>query len=136
MKRLNLIENEYARSYHRRAWHKFEDGDLRGALADYDMAIAIEPRNQTLLAGRALVHNEMGNYSLELADHNLIVAINGFDFVLFMRAQCHQIMGNYQLAIADLERAEFLSDIELLKSTIVRMRMSLIAQCGLVQLVD
>ena len=73
---LNPFSPHVALAYGRRAEAYVHRGDLARAIADFDQAIRIDPRQARFLVGRGLAHREHGDLDSALADFSKAIEID------------------------------------------------------------
>src|SRR5215212_9148435 len=77
-------------------------GDQAAALADYDEAIKLDPKNAPALTNRGTAHSEKGETDAALADFNAALKLNPrFASAYFNRANVYAAKGEADRAIAD-----------------------------------
>ncbi|ABW33469.1 tetratricopeptide repeat protein [Acaryochloris marina] len=59
-----------------RALRKYEQGDYKGAIADFDQAIALNPQNVMAYIHRGFTYDDMKEYSKAIADFDRAIALN------------------------------------------------------------
>ncbi|MEZ4739746.1 MAG: tetratricopeptide repeat protein [Flavobacteriales bacterium] len=74
---------EVALNYCMRGYHRAIRGDLHGAEEDQTMALSLDPRFVPSLQQRAIVRNEMQDYSAALLDIDAAIAIDSLDADLY-----------------------------------------------------
>lgn len=82
-------------------------GDLRGALADYDRAISLDPEQAEAYAnkGGLALKREAWNEALSLFDIALAKQTKRPEIAFYGRGIAHEMMGNVANAYADYKRA-------------------------------
>ena len=82
-------------------------GDLRGALADYDRAISLDPEQAEAYAnkGGLALKREAWNEALTLFDIALAKQTKRPEIAFYGRGIAHEMMGNVANAYADYKRA-------------------------------
>ena len=89
-------------AYYNRGNAHAAKGDQAGAIADYDEAIKLEPRNAPALTNRGTAHSEQGDTDAALADFNAALKLNPrFASAYFNRANVYAAKGEGDRAIAD-----------------------------------
>jgi tetratricopeptide (TPR) repeat protein len=92
--------------YSARGLARQQKGDLDGALADYDKAIALDPRNLDTLARRALTKRDKGDWDGALADYNALLALAPDNADAYSnRGYVKQTKGDLDGALADYTEA-------------------------------
>jgi tetratricopeptide (TPR) repeat protein len=87
------------------AMHKLRTGNLAGAVKDYSLAIAQDPKAAEHYVNRGIAYNELGQNQQAIADYNKALALKP-DLVLayYNRANAHQQLKQYKEAIADYSK--------------------------------
>jgi tetratricopeptide (TPR) repeat protein len=81
-------------------------GDNQGAIADYNQAIAINPRDSEAYKNRGLTKNALGDNQGAIADYNQAIAINPiYSDAYYNRGNAKYQLGDKQGAIADYNQA-------------------------------
>jgi tetratricopeptide (TPR) repeat protein len=88
---------------------RFAAGDLRGATAAYDKAIASDPRLQSAWGGRAAALFEGGDTAGAITSLTRALEIGEDAALLFNRATAYEAAREWPQALADLNRARNLS---------------------------
>lgn len=89
----NLINRALARYYL---------NNLRGAMADYDLALDIDPINFVAHYNRGLLRAQVGEDNLALEDFDFILRIDSTDvMVIYNRAEMRFSTGDYAGAVSD-----------------------------------
>jgi tetratricopeptide (TPR) repeat protein len=99
----------YVNAYSNRGLALHMKGDYERALADYDAAIKLDPKDLPALTYRGQIHRLAGNYDLALADLDAAIGITPDDADLY-HARGMLLYAQYMVASAwirksDLERA-------------------------------
>ena len=72
------LDKNFSLAYLNRAYTKYTMEDYQGALADYDMAILLNPRaSPRTYNNRAMTQYALGNYQAALRDINQAIALDG-----------------------------------------------------------
>jgi tetratricopeptide (TPR) repeat protein len=95
-----------AESFHRRGnifYFDFKQPDA--ALADFNEAIRLNPREVGAMRARAILYTAAGKYQEALADLDTVIAITPSDpDPFYNRAQVYLAMGDFKRAMADCQR--------------------------------
>jgi lipoprotein NlpI len=95
-----------AAAYYNRGNAHAAKGDRAAAIADYDEAIRLEPKNAPALNNRGTAHSEAGEAEAALADFTAAIKQNPrFASAYFNRANAYAGQGEAQRAIADYSAA-------------------------------
>jgi tetratricopeptide (TPR) repeat protein len=95
-----------ARSYNIRGLVRLQQGQLKGALDDFDLSITMNPAAGYAYENRALAHKSMGNRDLALADLSRALSVNSRSArALTFRAQIYIADGDLDRAIAEFKQA-------------------------------
>jgi tetratricopeptide (TPR) repeat protein/S1-C subfamily serine protease len=95
-----------AYAYYNRGIVKFTLGNKQEAIADYDRAIAINPKYARAYINRGLAKSDLGNKQAAITDWDRAIAINPKDAEAYInRGAAKSDLGNEQGAIADYDRA-------------------------------
>ncbi len=62
--------------FNQRAWGRYKTGDLPGALADAEKAVALDPKDAYARDTRGHIHKTMGRRELAIADFRAALAID------------------------------------------------------------
>lgn len=92
--------------YANRGWlhHARDEWDL--ARADYDRALALDPRNYVALQNLGGMALREGRYADAIALFNRVTDVSPRNvFALMQRSQAYRLSGAYDLALADIDRA-------------------------------
>lgn len=90
--------------YSRRAYHRRENNDKRGGLADMSKLIELEPENANNYRARYAIWDE-DDYPHRVADLDKSIELDPNSLETYeMRGMLHEIMGNHQLAQIDYNR--------------------------------
>jgi S1-C subfamily serine protease/tetratricopeptide (TPR) repeat protein len=100
-----LREREDSYAYYNRGHTKSELGDKQGAIADYNLAIKINPNYDNAYYNRGVVKSKLGDRQGAIADYNLAIKINpNYDNAYIGRFGVNLELGDKQGAIADLSK--------------------------------
>ena len=106
-----LSTRHSSEAYFYRAYAKDDLGDKEGAIADYNQAIAINPKDDASYFNRALVKTDLGDKQGAIADYNQAIAINPKDDVSYLnRGIAKSGLGDEQGACLDYKKAVSLGD--------------------------
>jgi len=86
-----------------RAQARHRDGDFQGAEADYDQAIALNPRLSASYERRAAVRQARGNLRGAISDHDSAIALKPSAIKYCIRAKVRAEQGDLQGALADYD---------------------------------
>jgi len=80
--------------------------DFKGALAEFDRAVALAPDSDLAWYNRGLVHRDLRDCRSAVADFDRALALQPEFFnALYQRANCLQQLGEYTKAVDDYSRA-------------------------------
>ena len=83
-----------------------KQGDLVHALADYNMAIELNPEHAEAYCNRGSIYEKEGNMAHALLDYNMAIAINpAYAEAYYNRAIIYTRRGNYAQAMSDDNKA-------------------------------
>ena len=100
-KALHLKSRDVA-SLTRRAIARLKLNNIRGAMADYDMALEVDPNNFLAHYNRGLLRQEVGDDNRAIEDFDYVLALEpGNIMALFNRATLLDRTGNLRAAIRD-----------------------------------
>lgn len=95
-----------ALALHNRGYRYQESGRHELALADYERAIVLNPRDEMTFDNRGLLYRAMGQHDLALDDFTHALEINPrFARVLLNRGNLYRDQGDLERALADYDRA-------------------------------
>ena len=95
-----------ALAYGRRGEAYLHKGDFARAIADFDQAIRIDPRQARFLVGRGLAHREHGDLDSALADYSKAIELDpSYRDAFANRAVLYDHKGEKERAIADYRAA-------------------------------
>ena len=95
-----------ALAYGRRGEAYVHKGDFARAIADFDQAIRIDPRQARFLVGRGLAHREHGDLDSALADFSKAIEIDSrFADAFVNRCVAYEDKGKPDLAVKDCTAA-------------------------------
>jgi protein O-mannosyl-transferase len=93
-------------AWNNRGQWKYETGDQKGAIADYEQAIALEPRYATPYNNRGAVRLDQQRYGEALADFERAIDLDAKNFVAFYnRGNVYFDYRDLSKALADYEKA-------------------------------
>ena len=95
-----------AAAYYNRGNTYAARGDLAGAIADYDEAIKLEPKNARALNNRGIARSDKGEFDAAIADFGAAIKHDArFASAYFNRANAYGAKGEADRAIADYTTA-------------------------------
>jgi tetratricopeptide (TPR) repeat protein len=101
-----LAMSQSAMAYRYRALAKDDLGDKRGAIADYDQAIAIDPKEAVVYYSRGVVKSDLGDKQGAIADYDQAIAIDPkYAAVYNDRGIAKADFGDKRGAISDYDQA-------------------------------
>jgi tetratricopeptide (TPR) repeat protein len=96
---------DLAEEYNHRGVAKFELGDKRGAILDYNRAITIDPQDAFAYYNRGVAKFELGDNQGAISDFDRVIAIDPQDAEAYSnRGAVKLALGNKRGAIADLTK--------------------------------
>ena len=103
---LVLATRQSAEAYFNRAYAKHDLGDKKGAIADYNQAIAINPQDAIAYNNRGVAKSALGDKQGAIADYNQAIVINPqFAQPYGNRGKAKSDLGDKRGAIADYNQA-------------------------------
>jgi tetratricopeptide (TPR) repeat protein len=100
-----LSTPDLAEEYNHRGVAKFELGDKRGAILDYNRAITIDPQDAFAYYNRGVAKFELGDNQGAILDFDRVIEIDPQDAEAYSnRGAVKLAVGNKQGAIADLTK--------------------------------
>jgi len=95
-----------AKTYNNRGLARARKGDLTGAIADYDRAIALDSKCGTAFLNRGIAHRDQGDPAAAIADYSRAIELNPADIAAYVnRGVLLDEQENCADAIADYSRA-------------------------------
>jgi tetratricopeptide (TPR) repeat protein len=92
-----------AKLLHYRAYSRWQTGDHKGALADYDASLRLCPDNWDAFAGRGKIYAELGSYAQAIASLDTAVALShGATEAYIERGNIYLLAGRLPNAFQDL----------------------------------
>jgi len=89
-----------------RGYLKLQNGDIKGAVADFDRAILASPRHAPAYHNRGICRSKMGDYQGAIADYTDAVKLNpNMEGAFLNRGSVRFASGNYDDAIRDYSLA-------------------------------
>ena len=99
---VNAADNPFIKS----GKAKFDEGDYRGAIADYDRAIELKPDYADAYYNRRISKSALGDYYGAIADYSRAIELKpDFAEAYYNRANAKSELGDYEGAKADRKRA-------------------------------
>ena len=82
------------------------NGDIEGALGDFDQAIALNPTKATAFFNRGFLYNTSGQFEAAIHDFtDTIDLLPEYDEAYFQRGNSHRQLGEFQRSIQDYSQA-------------------------------
>ena len=101
---LQLDESDYWTCFFR-GIAKYNLGDLRGAKADFDLAVQINPVFTSGYHYRGITESRFGNYDVALADLQTAIDLRpGSEGLYFSRGVTYFLSQQFELAVSDFDR--------------------------------
>lgn len=95
-----------AADFHRAGIAAIQADDLATALENLDQAVALESSNPTILVNRGLVHDELGEYEVAIADYTAAITLDQtLGEAYYNRANAHHNLKQFEEAVADYSEA-------------------------------
>jgi len=92
--------------YFRRAYKAYEAGYYEQAIADYSMAIALDPNYAGAYINRGIAYRKKDDYEQAIADYSRAIELDPNDAeAYYARGYVYDEKGDYEQAIADYSRA-------------------------------
>ena len=101
-----MIRNDNPAAYFSRGDAKLRKGELEGAIADYDRALELEPKNSYVYWSRGIAKHDKGDLEGSIADYDRAIEIypKEGDFY-FSRGIAKEDKGDSEGAMSDYDRA-------------------------------
>lgn len=101
-----LVVQKTFQEFIRSGLNKYKDGDYKGAIADYDQAILLNPNIPELYVLRGNAFYDQGDMKTAIKDYDKALMINPkYDVAYVERGNARDDLGDRQGAIADYNRA-------------------------------
>ena len=101
-----IIAQTDAENFVNRGLQRSRQGDLRGAIEDFNQAIRVNPNYLPAYQARGNLLSSQGNQQGAIADYNQALRLqNTYAPAYIGRASAHSAMGNQEAAIDDYSRA-------------------------------
>ena len=95
-----------AETYFLRGWVKDELGDYKGAIADYDIAIQLNPNDADTYLNRGVAKNKLGQYFAAITDFDTAIRIKpDYADAYYNRGVAKDNLDQHNAATADYETA-------------------------------
>ena len=95
-----------AETYFLRGWVKDELGDYKGAVADYDIAILLNPSDADAYLNRGVAKNKLGQYFAAITDFDTAIRLNpDYADAYYNRGVAKDKLGQRTAAIDDYDTA-------------------------------
>ena len=112
-----VIENEpwrVPRAYYNRGQAFAETGLFEKALADFNMAIALNPRYYKAYNNRGLLFTKMGQYDAAIRDYDTVIRLRPSDYpAYYNRGKVLEKIGQYRKASEDFAKAaELINNVD------------------------
>ena len=102
----SIAQSSNAEAYNNRGLAKYELGDKKGAIADYNEAIRLNPNFAEAYNNRGLAKSDLGDKKGEIADYNEAIRLNPtFALAYNNRGVAKSELGDKQGAIADFRES-------------------------------
>lgn len=89
-----------------RANKRATNGDLEGALDDFDEAIALNPAKATAYFNRGYLYNSLGKFEAAIHDFSAVIErLPDYDEAYFQRGNSYRQLGEFQRAIQEYSQA-------------------------------
>jgi len=96
------IQPRHNRNLISRALARYHQGNLRGAMNDYDAALDLDPTNFVAHYNRGLLRTQVGEDNAAIEDFDFILRIDSTDVMaIYNRAELRLSTGDYRGAVAD-----------------------------------
>lgn len=93
-------------AYYRRGTSYLSQGQVDRALADFDQAVSLDPRDENARANRGVAYNERGDYDKAIGELTQALSLDRNDkFAYNNRGNAFAHKGEYDEAIADYDHA-------------------------------
>lgn len=99
--------NQYrAKDFYNRGIDKVKLGDYRGAIADFNQSLQLNPKYALVYTSRGAAHLKLGNLQKAIEDFNQALQLNPKDVAAYSnRGAAYVELGDFQKAIADYNHA-------------------------------
>ena len=95
-----------AETYFLRGWVKDELGDYKGAIADYDVAIQLNPNDADAYLNRGVAKNKLGQYFAAITDFDTAIRLKpDYADAYYNRGVAKDKLGQHTAATADYDAA-------------------------------
>ena len=100
----------FSEVYYRWGQEKYESRDYENAIADYDMAIQLNPYHANAYNNRGNVKYKLGQYDAAIADYDMTIKLKSDHVDAYNnRGNVKYKLGQYDAAIADYDTAIYLN---------------------------
>ena len=101
-----ISEGNLAKAYYNRGIAYEKKGEYDRAIADYDTAIKLNPKNATAYNNRGIAYSKKGEYDRAIADYDTAIKLNpNYAMTYSNRGVAYDGKGQYDRAIADYDMA-------------------------------
>ncbi len=113
--------------YQNRANANFVMGEYDAAIADYNKAVELNPKEPTIFFSRALAHFNNKSFNPAIADFDKVIELDPKEaMAYFKRGAALEKVGNFEKALSDYQKAvELDADNELAKAALQRLQAAL-----------
>ena len=95
-----------AETYFLRGWVKDELGDYKGAIADYDIAILLNPNDADAYLNRGKAKGKLGQHFAAITDYDIAIQIKpNYADAYYNRGVAKDNLGQHNAAITDYDTA-------------------------------
>ena len=102
----SIAQGKTAKFYYKQGIEKIKLGDYRGAIADYNKAIELNPDDAAFYFNRGSATNKLGDYQGAIADYTKAIEINPkYGAFYYNRGVAKNFSGDPQGACIDVRKA-------------------------------
>jgi tetratricopeptide (TPR) repeat protein len=101
-----IAEQMSAKDFNNRGVDKLETKDYKGAIADFNQALRLDPKNAKAYFNRGFAYSSLENYQNAIEDYTKAIQMKPGDAEAFYnRGLAYSNLDNNKAAIADFEKA-------------------------------